>query len=547
MKEKEKVIFVLILIFFLQSLAFYSYSKIISKTPSFYEFLKVDYKGDLNKDSYITITEDALLKIKDYGNVIYRSFDEKIYFSPVSTTNNGINILDVNCSLGIPYISLDNELYLKKEGHWININELGGLNSLKYYKKIKNNEVGCYYEENFYGKELKMKVVYQVSSEEIKEHNYKHSLFSKEHFFIKKLNVFSKDYLNIPKDVPIVINLKERKVEIKDFNWLAYLFFAILNLLIFLIWYFFGRDKEFLVPKYLHTYPLNPETGQKEDYLTYGLMYNLGQVNENILMAILFSLKLKGVLINVQKENRLLGYNSIIFTLDKNKFNLLNPKEKEFLNKLLSLSKVKENNNYLIAEFILNKWNVKDLLQFLKYKFANYINKRMDNSAVFLIIFLLIINLLTLFLIFKALKFNTSYFENLFFAIVVISIFSTGLLLFLLKNELVRFKKDYYKEFLEIEAFRNMLKNFAQLKKYLPEDEVLWKDWLLIGTALGVADNVIKALKERGYKIEELLKYKEEIKPVISYIYSVNTNEQSFSSSTGTNFGGFGGGGSGIR
>lgn len=64
-----------------------------------------------------------------------------------------------------------------------------------------------------------------------------------------------------------------------------------------------------------------------------------------------------------------------------------------------------------------------------------------------------------------------------------------------------RWKGDYYKEKLEWDAFRNFLSDFAMIKKYVPEDINIWKDWLIYGTALGVGDNVEKAMDEMNINI----------------------------------------------
>jgi uncharacterized membrane protein len=55
-----------------------------------------------------------------------------------------------------------------------------------------------------------------------------------------------------------------------------------------------------------------------------------------------------------------------------------------------------------------------------------------------------------------------------------------------------RWKQDYYKEKLEWNAFRDFLSDYAMIKKYAPEDLVLWKEWLVYATALGVGDKVTK-------------------------------------------------------
>ena len=97
-----------------------------------------------------------------------------------------------------------------------------------------------------------------------------------------------------------------------------------------------------------------------------------------------------------------------------------------------------------------------------------------------------------------------------------------------------------------------MLSDLAMIKKYQSEDISVWKDWLVYGAALGVADNVIKAMKELNIKIPE-------IEPESSYylvhhipstytmlnrsIVSLEAKEKASNISSGGGDGGFGVGG----
>ena len=66
-----------------------------------------------------------------------------------------------------------------------------------------------------------------------------------------------------------------------------------------------------------------------------------------------------------------------------------------------------------------------------------------------------------------------------------------------------RWKQDYYKEKLEWDAFRDFLSDYAMIKKYAPEDLILWKEWLVYGTALGVGDKVMEAMADLNIHIPE--------------------------------------------
>ena len=100
-----------------------------------------------------------------------------------------------------------------------------------------------------------------------------------------------------------------------------------------------------------------------------------------------------------------------------------------------------------------------------------------------------------------------------------------------------RWKSDYYKEKLEWEAFRNFLSDFAMVQKYAPEDINIWKEWLVYGTALGVGKKVSEAMKQLNIQIPEA--------PAVTYmpVYFNNVYGLTTPPSTGSGPGGFGGGG----
>ncbi len=114
-----------------------------------------------------------------------------------------------------------------------------------------------------------------------------------------------------------------------------------------------------------------------------------------------------------------------------------------------------------------------------------------------------------------------------------------------------RWKEDYHREKLEWKAFRNLLKDLALLGRYAPQDLVIWKEWLVYATALGVADKVVEAMEKLNVPI-----------PREAYVALVGrpmfaralTSARSAASGRGGRAdggfgarGGFGGGGGGVR
>ena len=64
-------------------------------------------------------------------------------------------------------------------------------------------------------------------------------------------------------------------------------------------------------------------------------------------------------------------------------------------------------------------------------------------------------------------------------------------------------KDDKYKEKLEWDAFAKFLSDLALIRQYAPEDLSMWGEWLVYGTALGIGDKVEKAMKDLRINIPE--------------------------------------------
>jgi uncharacterized membrane protein len=115
-----------------------------------------------------------------------------------------------------------------------------------------------------------------------------------------------------------------------------------------------------------------------------------------------------------------------------------------------------------------------------------------------------------------------------------------------------RWREDYYREKLEWQGFRNLLKDLAKLNQYAPQDLIIWKDWLIYATALGVADKVVEAMSKIGLKAPVEAYVPIYARPIMVHTMRVIT-ASSTSSRTGARGGGFGarggfgGGGGGVR
>ena len=112
-----------------------------------------------------------------------------------------------------------------------------------------------------------------------------------------------------------------------------------------------------------------------------------------------------------------------------------------------------------------------------------------------------------------------------------------------------RWRDEAYKELLEWQAFRNFLKNFAMIQRYKPSDLSMWQEWLVYGTALGVGEEVVRAMERLNIPVPREAALIILGRPVI--IGALNTASKSAGGKGGGGGfgagGGFGGGGGGAR
>ena len=119
--------------------------------------------------------------------------------------------------------------------------------------------------------------------------------------------------------------------------------------------------------------------------------------------------------------------------------------------------------------------------------------------------------------------------------ILLLTLLGQSLACYLAPSQLFgRWKEEFYKEKLEWDAFRRFLSDMAMIKKYAPKDLAIWKDWLIYGTALGVGENVVKAMNSLNISIPEILTFYG-----FATFHSIRATA---AEASGGGFGGFGGG-----
>jgi uncharacterized membrane protein len=160
-----------------------------------------------------------------------------------------------------------------------------------------------------------------------------------------------------------------------------------------------------------------------------------------------------------------------------------------------------------------------------------------ENGRMKIIPFIMISILLLVLSIFLGFIFTNVFMLLLTAAATSIILIVQSLIAFAFPSTLFgKWRGSSYREKLEWDAFKRMLSDLVQIKKYTPQDLSMWGKWLVYGTSLGVGDNVVKAMKDLGIKLEEI-NIASDI-PLI--IYPIMT--ASLPSQGGTGSGGFGGG-----
>ena len=162
--------------------------------------------------------------------------------------------------------------------------------------------------------------------------------------------------------------------------------------------------------------------------------------------------------------------------------------------------------------------------------------KYLDNSSgKFIYPLFIVLTFSILFLLFKFKIFSEIILISYFLMLIFVIILSSSNTIF------SRFNGEYYIEYQKWRAFKRYLKNSFSIKTATHKTVVIWNEYLIYATALGVPDKVIKELK-----VNHLINEQQ------THIYTGITDGSffgsAFSSSAGgggVGAGGFGGAGGG--
>ncbi len=315
----------------------------------------------------------------------------------------------------------------------------------------------------------------------------------------------------------------------------------------------FGREKDFTVPRFLSFIP-NPERKPYEVNLLF--TGDAAQGNENGFYATVLDL-MRREFISVKPEGDDLLIKVLKEPEDPYEKKVTDFFKRHSVNGIFSLKALKNR-----VEWARNEKNISylkslkaELDSLLKYENDELVNRHLNLKGVKIADTFGRFS----FFLFIIISFSLLFFLRFFSTFNGYSVFILSLTLFIASliaaaspsQIFGRWKKNYYMEKLQWEAFKKFLSDFALIKKYAPEDVVIWKEWLVYGTALGVAEKVEEALKKFA-KVEI---------PEVKTLNAVRGNFSSFSSTLSSSIsqaspsgssgfgsgGGFGGGGAGGR
>ncbi len=475
---------------------------------------------------------------KDY-HTLYRNF-----ITPIRENfeqGDSIHVTAVACSGGVSYTrDFDGNTHIRIAP--------GATMSLQY---TENNEYGCTYGEDTGFKQgttyaitsqytLHPSTVFLINGQYyikfVAYSSEKHPLLSKSSTLQTSANIVAKSfylpdenvivYLPInPQDMPYarIIDAKDFVYENSVRNILVTLFFSLIPAIVcFFGWFFFGREKrEEDLPHELSQYPQERKAWEVVAYFH----PPFGELDKQFIPTMIMDFYNRKI-IDVKEID---GDTYMSINEHHNqKLDDVEQKFLDFLNDIYADAKISGNakgtsfnmNDAITHAGALEKKELqthyKLLQKRIKEKSKEYIDYR-GNWFVFspLAIIVLLYNIMG---------------AHAITLLYIVCFITMGIIAH--KSALfIRYKKEYYPEYQKWQGFKNYLKTMDSMKKAPPQAVVLWNQYLVYATALGVEKTVIKKFQE--WKI---------ITPTQSHIYMGIYHTSSATGAVGGNSGGAGGG-----
>jgi len=590
MREKSKLVLLLIVVFITVLFGFF----LINFLPYSGDLIVENYTVEIKTDGSLTETYNYNVKNSNQYRMLYRYWDERVVYNE-NLSNPHIRLKDVYCNY--------NSYVKDYRGNGKIIN---GDSNLEYYVESKayKNEIGCYNPNYFSKGNYELKIEYEIYPNVEYDDNFFHInlrladehipyqniriiiddpdddityLFTHPHMYTEKENGKYIITGSSPKDSLIEIefvsknidygyknyeeNVLEKTINANDDYDSKYNIFSFLNvillvltfgfaLILFLIYYILGREKDYVVPEYLNFIPK-----KRKPWIVNQVFYkNEHTIDDNALYATLLDFHNRKIINMNEKDGDL-----IIEILKKTE------KLDEYEQKAFSfIKKWGKNNIFNLGKFaskIKNKdYDFHELneiygdMQYLRKTAKSrtakdfFINGKIYPSIFLCLGFILFI--VSLYFFMNYVDIYPILYQNLILSIVfliqtIISIIPSPVFF-------GHWKNDFYKEKLEWDSFKDFLSDMAQLKKYDMQDIIIWEEWLVYGTALGVGKKVAKSLKELKINIPQARYVPVMYGSFTTVNYAIMSTRSSsggggYSGGSFGGGGGFGGGGAGGR
>ncbi|MFZ5955170.1 MAG: DUF2207 family protein [Nanoarchaeota archaeon] len=491
------------------------------------------YKSEL-KINGNHVFENIYFKPGKSYHTLYRNFVDPIY-SEQNNFKNYVDIISVKCSEGNSYF----------KDYFGNCNRA-------CFSFTEPNEYGCTFGNGigFYpNNEYIVSAEYELFPEnlyKIKDNYYikfvayssnRHKLLSKENFFISG-NVIMKDkyyknenvilYIPFDGDLTRYNILEKDNFEFDSSNiFFMYLLAVLPGILFFSAWYFFGRENSYSeIPEQISAFPEEKKFRKAWEVASY---FNppFSTVDKNFFSSVLLNFYHKKILdVKLIKKEIYIKLNKKDYPFDKIEsqvFNILveikknsplNYFEGEYFN-------LKKSSSSFITKLKLRS-KVEDLRRDVRKEGNKFLSHLYLSPIIFMSCFF------TLFVSVAVFRF--------FFFIPTIILFMIFFSMSMSSSALfIKFKKDFYLEYQHWQAFKKYLDRAFTIKTGNYKTVIIWDDYLIYSTALGVSKKVIKELRAKNLLNQEQY----------NLYVGINKSFSSFSSNAGGGHAGAGGGGVG--
>ncbi len=520
MKESTAVAIIVSILLLVGGIAYY-----IQPDISPFNF----YKSELTINGNQIQEKLSYITDKPY-HTLFRNFQSYVA-PPGQNISNSISIEQVICSEGTSYYRTISKCY----------SSAGAAATCMAY--TENNEYGCSFGDT-YGflksanywmsadytlnpeNLFKIKNNYYIKFIAYNENNHK-KLVVGDNFIIQGSAITNKRYYP---DEQVIIYIpytgdtsKFNVISQNSFEFDSKLFVHILLLLGFLfpgasfliVWLFFGKEKSSGdITERISTYPNKRKASEVAVFFN----FPLGSSNPNLVPTLLTDFYNRKIIDTKIKDKKL--YVKI------NKYNAdsLNRIEGNFIHILNFFEQHSEKEGeYFLMDYSKIKWEDKIKLGKIYTLSSSSLNKQKKEyiSAKGVVIWL-ILGAIACFISFLAISIAPLLGVFTFFSLVSVSVISYS------SSILIKFKKDYYLEYRQWQSFKKFLKESPSMKLHGHKGTIIWGEFLVYATALGVASKVLKEMKNQKIITEQQYN-----------TYFVISSPSVLSSYTG----GFGGGG----